>query len=222
MYDYKGNHQSLEEVIFEKDLGITVDKDLNFRKHVSPIVSKANSTLGIIRRSFRYLDRNTIMLLYKALIRPILEYGLPAWSPFYKREQEAIEAVQRRATKLIPGFSELPYEVRLERLNLFSLAHRRLRGDMLFIYKYLHGLITTDHLLFTRSTISVTRGHLYKLDKPRFSSLRRQSFLTQRAINHWNALPELVVDSPSLDAFKWRLNRFWSNKPGLYSIDGDN
>lgn len=62
-------------MVGEKDLGITVDKDLIFRKHVSLIVSKANSTLGITRNSFRYLDRSTIMLLYKALVRPILEYG---------------------------------------------------------------------------------------------------------------------------------------------------
>ena len=66
MNDYGGSLQRLEEVDYEKDLGVTVDKDLYFRKHVSLIVSKANSTLGIIRRSFRYLDRNTIILLYRA------------------------------------------------------------------------------------------------------------------------------------------------------------
>ena len=113
----------------------------------------------------------------------------------------------------------MPYEERLKNLNLFSLAHRRLRGDMFFIYKYLHGLITTDHLLFTKPTVSITRGHLYKLDKPRVNTLLRQRFFTQRAVDHWNALPELVVSSPSVDVFKRRLDNFWKDKPGLFSLD---
>ena len=117
MLDSEGKHRSLEVVTSEKDLGVIVDSDLVFREHVSQIVKKANCTLGIIRRSFRFLDRATIMLLYKALVRPVLEYGLPAWSPFYTREIEAIESVQRRATKLVPGLSELPYEERLRNLN---------------------------------------------------------------------------------------------------------
>ena len=180
---------------------------------------KANCTLGIIRRSFRFLDRATIMLLYKALVRPVLEYGLPAWSPFYVREIEAIESVQRRATKLVPGLSELSYEERLQALNLFTLSHRRLRGDMFFIYKYFNGLINTDHRLFELVPAgSVTRGHTYKIVKARFNTLLRQKFFTQRSIDHWNALPHNVVNAQTLNTFKGRLDTYWKDLPGLYDF----
>ena len=218
MLDNEGKRQSLEVVTSEKDLGVIVDSDLVFREHVSQIVTKANCTLGIIRRSFRFLDRATIMLLYKALVRPVLEYGLPAWSPFYTREIEAIESVQRRATKLVPGLSELPYEERLRNLNLFSLTHRRLRGDMFFVYKYFNGLITTDHRLFELVPVgSVTRGHTYKIVKSRFKTSLRQKFFTQRSIDHWNTLPDEVVTSPTLDIFKSRLDTHWKKLPGLFN-----
>ncbi|PIK55907.1 hypothetical protein BSL78_07177 [Apostichopus japonicus] len=218
MPKYDGGSQSLEVVNSERDLGVVVDNGLNFREHVASIVSKANSILGIIRLTFRYLDRDTVLLLYKALVRPVLEYGQPAWSPIYRRESEAIESVQRRATKLVPGLCSLPYEQRLRELNLFSLSHRRLRGDMVFVYKYLNGLIISTHDLFIRSHGSVTRGHSYKLVKPRVNTSLRQKNFTQRSISYWNSLPEHVVNSPSLNCFKSRLDSFWKEKPGVFDF----
>ena len=63
----------LEETMEEKDLGIWVDNELGFKDHINKVVNKANSTLGIIRRSYTYLDRQNLVLLYKALVRPLLE-----------------------------------------------------------------------------------------------------------------------------------------------------
>ncbi|PIK49022.1 putative RNA-directed DNA polymerase from mobile element jockey-like [Apostichopus japonicus] len=67
MPKYDGGSQSLEVVNSERALGVVVDNGLNFREHVASIVSKANSILGIIRRTFRYLDRDTVLLLYIGL-----------------------------------------------------------------------------------------------------------------------------------------------------------
>ncbi|KAJ8040397.1 hypothetical protein HOLleu_14677 [Holothuria leucospilota] len=154
-----------------------MDKDFHFKEHNSTVVNKANNTLGIIRRIFRYLDSGTLLLLYKAIVRPILEYGLPAWSPIYKREADLIEAVQRRTTKLIPVLKNLSYSDRLSQLKLFTLAHRRLRGDMTFVCNYLKGQLNTNHCLFTLSEGSTTRGHSLKLVKPRVETSLRQRFL---------------------------------------------
>lgn len=65
-------------------------------------VKKANSTVGILRRTFSYMDRNVVKTTYKTMIRPVLEYGNVVWCPRYKTDDIGIEKVQRRATKLIP------------------------------------------------------------------------------------------------------------------------
>ena len=77
-------------------------------------------------------------MLYKALVRPHVEYANSVWSPYKKGDIEAIEKIQKRATKLVISLRKLPYKERLQHLNLYSLKYRRLRGDMIEIFKILH------------------------------------------------------------------------------------
>jgi len=79
----------------------------------------ANKVFGIIRRSFEYLDRDTLFMLYKSLVRPNLEYANQVWAPYKKKHVELLENVQRRATKVILGLSEHSNENRLRLLKLF-------------------------------------------------------------------------------------------------------
>ena len=132
--------QKITKVEEEKDLGITFDKEFKFDKHVQKSVSKATSILGLIKRSFISHDKTTILLLYKSLVRPRLEYGNTIYSSFLKRQSRTIEKVQRRATKLIPDIAKLPYQNRLIKLNLPSLKYRRIRGDLIEAYKIFQGL----------------------------------------------------------------------------------
>ena len=115
----------------EKDLGVTFDKDLSFDPHIDRVVKKANQMIGIIKRTFSYLDRDTFLKLYKAFVRPHLEYANVIWNPYLKRQSEKIEEVQRRATRLLKECKEMKYKERLDYLNLHSLKGRRVRGDLL-------------------------------------------------------------------------------------------
>ena len=68
----------------EKDLGIYIDQDLTFSKHISMAVNKANRVMAITRRTFDYIDKDMFIQIYKGLIRPHLEYatsvyGLHTW-----------------------------------------------------------------------------------------------------------------------------------------------
>ncbi|KAJ8040215.1 hypothetical protein HOLleu_14445 [Holothuria leucospilota] len=78
------------------------------------------------------LDEQSLKLLFQALVRPQLEYAAAVWSPHFQRDIDAIENVQRRATRLIPSLKGLTYTERLKKLKLPILKYRRLRGDISF------------------------------------------------------------------------------------------
>ena len=132
----------------EKDLGVVVDSQLNFKDHISQATTKANRILGVIRRSFDHLTDHTFVQLYKALVRPILEYGHSVWQPVLQTLQQDIEDVQRRATKLIGHLKDKPYPEPLSILKLPSLEHRRLRGDMIDLFKYVTGIYDASRHIF--------------------------------------------------------------------------
>ena len=118
-----------------KDLGIYIDQELFFDKHINSTVNKANRILAIARKTFYHVDQDMFMLIYKGLIRPHLEYATSVWSSHLMKHIEDIENVQRRATKQIPGISHLPYNERLKKLNLPTLSFRRAKGDMIQVFK---------------------------------------------------------------------------------------
>ena len=125
---------TIEECDQEKDLGVTFDETLIFDKHINNAINKANKMLGLIKRTFNYLNKETFLKLYKSMVRPHLEYGNIVWHPLYKRQSSAIEKVQRRATKILRECQNMSYPQRLNYLNLFTLKGRRLRGDLIEMY----------------------------------------------------------------------------------------
>ena len=211
------NRVELETTTLEKDLGINIDPELKFSRHIELQVNKANKILGLVRRSYEYLDAETMKRLFTALIRPHLEFSNVAWSPRLEKDKKLLEKVQRRATKLVPGLQELPYEVRLERMKLPSLSYRRARGDMIEAYKYTHDYYTVNDDLLPRDTSTVTRGHPHKLKKRYTRTATRHHFFSNRIIDTWNNLPEAVVCAPSLNSFKNRIDKVWSEH--LYCTD---
>ena len=110
-----------------------VDNELKFSRHVKAQVAKANKILGLIRRSYQFLDKESLRLLFTALVRPHLEFNNVVWSPRFQKDKNLIESVLslRRASKLVPGLAELAYEKRLESLPLPSMQDRRKKGDMI-------------------------------------------------------------------------------------------
>ena len=94
----------------EKDLGVNMDGGLKFSKHVEIQVNKANKLLGLIRRSYEYFDKDSVKLLFCALIRPHLEFCNTVWSPRLIKDKKLIKIVLRHATKLVVGLSTQPYE----------------------------------------------------------------------------------------------------------------
>ena len=185
----------------ERDLGVQIDCQLHFSKHTETQVNKANRILGLIRRSYVHLDKVSMRFLFIALVRPHLEFANCAWGPYYEKDKTQIENVLRRATKCIPGLHNLDYEERLKTIGIPSMSYRRIRGDLIEIYKYTHGLYNCTSP-FVLNQNGSTRGHSYKLKKQFCSTSLRQNFFTIRAIDTWNNLNDSVVNAKSLISFK--------------------
>ena len=134
-YEYRVCDICLEAVREEKDMGVIVDDKLKFDTHTVKQANKANKVLGLIRRTFDNLDEEMLVLLYKSLVRPHLEYCHAVVYPQYVKQEKMLEAVQRRATRLVSKIRKKEYPESLEKLKLPSLAYRRRRGDMIEVYK---------------------------------------------------------------------------------------
>ena len=195
-YLYTLNGVELEEVTEQKDLGVTVSNDLKPTKHISSIVKKANQRTGMIRRCFSNLTAKKISILYQTIIRPLLEYASPVWSPWYSKDINLLEQTQKRCLKLSH-----------EPVKLDSLQTRRNTTDIIETYKITNGLYKVNKDHFFKQPSRTLRGHQQKLFKPHSRTNIHKNFFTQRVVDSWNHLPENLPVAKSLSSFKNKLMR---------------
>ena len=195
----------LSHVDFIRDLGVTVDSNLKFDKHISLIMHKALVRSRLILKCFHSHDRSLLVLAFCTYVRPLLEYCCAVWSPHHLNLIDKIEGVQRFFTKRL-GLTHEPYNIRLFLLNLESLEHRRLIQDLILCFKVYHRLLDTELCnALPGAVCTITRGHSSKLQKVSCKIDTTKYFLTNRIVDIWNKLPSTVVDAESVALFKKRL-----------------
>ena len=167
------------------------------------------------------MDKDRFLLLYKGLIRPVLEYGNTIWSVYFKKEGEKLEKVQRRATKMVQAIKHFSYPDRLKNLDLPTLVYRRRMADLLQAFRYFSGL---DHFkgenIFNLDRSKIRRGHSLWLMKQRANTTVRQKSSSFRVVNDWNSLPEAVVTAVSVNSFKCQLEILWQDADFKYDPSG--
>ena len=146
------------------------------------------------------------------------------WNPHLQRHIVALENVQRRATKLVPGLKDLPYMERLKVLKLPTLVFRRYRGDMIEMFKLTHDMYDKEVVEgFLDIQPSRARGHPYNVYKRGFDkglNVRKFSFI-DRVTDQWNYLPSNVVKATNLNTFKNRIDKLWYGTDVFYNHDID-
>ena len=173
--------------------------------------------------SFNYLNKFTF-IYFKSLVRPHLDFVSQIWSPYLKQDIEILERVQKRVSKVPYNLKNLSYRERLNKLGWKPLTERRLRGDLIELYKVLRcgepiNWIDGPKLsvsLMCEGPASAVRGNSLRLIRETFKTAinnrhtsavnLRHRFFVNRVVPHWNNLPESVVRSSSVSSFKEALD----------------
>lgn len=205
-FSYTINNILLPDVNIITDLGVKVSGDLKFRQNIDCLVAKAHQRSSLILRCFKCRDPLILCRAFVTYVRPILEYCSQVWSPSYLTDIFKIERVQRRFTRRLKYNGKLSYGQRLNKINLETLELRRLKFDLIMVYKILHGLIDVNKTIFEFSNSPYLRGHSQKMVKPISRIDCRLHSFVARVVNPWNYLSQQCIDASSVSVFKSCLN----------------
>ena len=207
-----------------KDLGIHISNDLNWSIHMDKIISNCRKQIAWILRTFSKRDATTMRTLWISLIRPIVDYCSPLWSPPPTNygNIDRLEGVLRSFSKQIDGLNTLRYAERLKALNLHSIQRRHERYKIIYIYKIKEGIVpnlppapntpsSNYSLTFNTSTRNGTRCSIPSpILHHNPATIKRQSSFAQTASDLWNCLPRCIssLSNISVNKFKGHLDHF--------------
>ena len=195
-------------------LGVLLNSKLNWNQHINKTTTKANKTLGLLRRNFHHCSTSVKSTTYKTLVCPQLEYCCTIWDPHHQTSIDRIEAVQNRAARFSlldysreSGVTSMKYNLEWDLLE----ERIRLRAHLLLLYKAANQTAAID---ITKFIPDNDQTHRYRTRQTSTTSYKRIpaqndcykfSFLP-RTTAQWNSLPASVRQSPTIDALKHQLN----------------
>ena len=181
-----------------------MSNDLSFSSHIANIVKTAFQRSNLIFLGFSSKDPVMLTKAFVTYVRPLLEYNTVVWSPYLLGDIQKIEKVQRSFTKRLKGFRELSYKEILRYLTLETLELRRIRFDLIEVFKIFKGFsVLNFDDFFELKRDKRTRGHHLQLRLryiPKNDAVR--NFFANRVIEVWNSLPRTIIGSASVEVFK--------------------
>ncbi|MEL7196428.1 MAG: reverse transcriptase domain-containing protein [Bacteroidota bacterium] len=226
-----------------KDLGVTITSDLSWSTHIENTVTKCRNMSAWILRTFTKRDITTMRTLWISLLRPLVDYCSPVWSPKPKSYGliDQLEGILRGFSKHVDGLADLPYCARLKALNLQSIQRRHERYKIIYLYKMKEKLVPClpndpmqpENSFALQFHHTRRKGIRCKLPSPTLhhngAHLARESSFAQTATNLWNRLPRCItlITGEKVDTFKKKLDKFLDiipdeprcNASGLYRDD---
>ena len=191
----------LENVDSIKYLGVTITSDLKWNSHMRNVCSKANRTLGFLRRNLFSCPQDVKEAAYKSMVRPILEYGSTVWDPHCKGLNDELENVQKRAARFVTR--NYNYETGrmtgiLEELKWETLQKRRKDKRLILLYKGLKGKarIPTDDLIPKNRRCRNQHSLVFQIPTASIDAFLKSFF--PQTIRDWNVLPDSLISSAEL------------------------
>ena len=185
-----------------RDLGVQIGENAYYRKHYETKTRTCHFLCKQFRSSFATNDKEFLVFLFRTYIIPKIEYASNVWSPYYKKDINTLENVQRKFTKFLPGMFRKSYLQRMAELGLITLEERRIYLDSILMYKIVHGLVEIDFgKYFSINTVG-TRGHPYKLNVLGSRINCHKYHFFNRIVRIWNSLPSEIVNKEKLCMFK--------------------
>lgn len=207
-YTLKGHE--LETVDCTKYLGVELQSNMSWNRHIDQTVKKANGMLGFLRRNLRVTNESTKTSAYRSIVQPLLEYCSTVWSPYTQEYIQKVEMVQRRAARYVTNryHNTSSVTTMLDHLEWETLEARRTKNRLVMFFKIIHGLvdIPAEEYLTPASTRTRSRHSLKFRQIPTSSDYHKFSFFPN-TVCLWNSLPASVADAPSLVSFKRELSQ---------------
>ena len=195
------NDRPIERVFEYKYLGVVISSDLTWASHINTICTRAKKVIGLLyRQFFNHTSSQTQLKLYKALVRPHLEYAAQVWDPYMTKDVSKLENVQKFALKVCLNGWNLSYHQLEDRSNLPMLQNRRQYLKLCTLYKLFHGLYNFPPHVLSSSTSRRNNHTCLSIPFARTTSYKASFFPS--TIPLWNNLPSDAHLSPSLFYFK--------------------
>jgi ribonuclease P/MRP protein subunit RPP40 len=219
-YKYHLAGEQLETVREHKYLGITIADNLNWNAHIDNSCRKASQIFSLLRRNLKGCSIHTKATAFQSLVRPYLEYAVPAWDPHTKTNIDKLEKVQRRAARFtLNNYSYPPapnssVTTMLANLGWQPLHTRRTVTRLTFLYKIVHQTIAIPNHL-TPAYRNTRANHPYKFlhMQCRINQFKYSFF--PRTLIEWNRLPSAIVLLPSSESFKTGVASHYLGAPGF-------
>ena len=205
------NSTKLTYINSVKDLGVYISSNFKWETHIAKIVNLSSLISYQILKTFKTRNILTLLKLYKTYIRPKLEYNTPVWSPYLQKDINAVEGVQRRYTKVICRRCNIvfnSYQDRLNQLKILSLQDRRIRNDLLLMFKIFRGFSDinfSSYFKIQTSQYSLRGGGSKIVPLKTFSNSAWTNSFFNRAPRYFNKLPPEISSTKSLQIFKSKL-----------------
>ena len=206
-YPYQMGGVVLQTTEEEKDIGVTVSKNLKPGAQCRRAARTAQTVLAQVSRSFHFRDRHVFVRLYTTYVRPHLEFSSPAWSPHTEADKACLEKVQRKAVGMVSGLNSNVYEDRLVELGLDTLEERRVQLDLAQTFKIVKGVDKMNKSTWFEMTCERERQTRANDDPlnlriPAPRTEMRRAFFSQRIPCIWNQVPSSIKDSRTVGQFK--------------------
>ena len=223
---YSGNGEIIQEKANLKNLGVRMQNDATFNDHIARIQSTGRRWCSWVLRTFSSRQRETMLVLWKQLILPRIEYCSPLWAPCKRKDLEKVESIQRTFTSKIEGMTNLNYHKRLEFLNMYSVQRRFERFIIICIWKILSGhTVNVNDQIQMKDNPRTGRKCIVKQINRRggqgMQTKMADSF-TVRGPRLFNAMPRYIrnICHTTVDQFKNVLDKYLACIPDLPLISG--